>query len=579
MPIAAYAEDIHDSVLEHGIVAIDAPTGSGKTRFLPYYFAQRGWTVRVSVPTIVGVESAYEFHSESSDISVGMATSGNVRYSSTDDLVYATTGYVGRVISHVLKPVPLRPIVLFIDEIHNMTVQTTMLMGLASHYGIDHVVLTTATFNPDDVSPFFPDVHRVKIPHRGYSIEEIFLDADSPMDDDPNPRIGDIVEKEQRHNGIVFRPGVREVTGTVDYLSARFPGRAFLPAYSQLSDRELDKIFTAPGPKVVVGTSVIESSVTIRDVAFVVDDMLEKIPATGVGNGLYLRLQPISRASSEQRKGRTGRTMDGRNYKLVSRSRYNRLDEYKTRDVDRVPIDDVILDILGRGLDPGVVLHIPSEQCDAAMTRLDGIGMMRDGVLTDAGRYVSALPLDVEHGYMVYLASPGCRKTATAVASLAHHYKRGYERVLSQEPDEADDEFEARTAAARGRYDSFVGGTVIHTLTNIANDWLSSDQPLNEYCDARKLDRKKFAAFCRTYKRVLAKVDAPRDAIGDGDEMVELFKRSHPRRFTRYRGKYVDDDDNWYRCDLKCPEIAGSNTIEFSTSRGSLRIVGLAVPA
>src|SRR5690625_1331763 len=93
MKISAYADKIYNSVLKHDVVAVDAPTGSGKTLFLPHYFASKGWKVRVAIPTIVAVESAYSFHSNDPSISVGMATSAATNYTDSDDIVYSTTGY------------------------------------------------------------------------------------------------------------------------------------------------------------------------------------------------------------------------------------------------------------------------------------------------------------------------------------------------------------------------------------------------------------------------------------------------------------------------------------------------------
>src|SRR5690625_1907458 len=210
--------------------------------------------------------------------------------------------------------------ILFIDEIHNMTIQTTLLIGLVSHYNYPvKIALMTATFNPADVNPFFPDIHYIDIPVSNYPIEEIFLeDSHDPLHNDPDFMIRDIIEKERGNNGIVFRPGVKEIKETISYLKSHFSDTTFLPAYSQLSDEKLNLIFSEPGPKIVVGTSVIESSVTIDDVSFVIDDMLEKIPIAVAGNTIYLKPIIVSRSSSRQRRGRTGRTVPGRNYKLIT---------------------------------------------------------------------------------------------------------------------------------------------------------------------------------------------------------------------------------------------------------------------
>ncbi len=119
---------------------------------------------------------------------------------------------------------------------------------------------------------------------------------------------------------LVFLPGEREIHECFEALTARaLPYTTILPLYGRLSQADQARVFAPlPERRIVLSTNVAETSLTIPGIVYVVDTGLARLtrhdPRTGVTE---LHVEPSSRASADQRKGRAGRTRSGvcfRNY-------------------------------------------------------------------------------------------------------------------------------------------------------------------------------------------------------------------------------------------------------------------------
>lgn len=513
LPITPYGEEISKFILQNSVSAIDASTGSGKTRFIPYLMAMKGYKVRVAIPTTVAVRDAYKFQRDHSTLRVGYAAGREINYSDDDQLVYMTTGHLTQRIIGMLKSGKTSTLssvlgdILFIDEVHTATSYITVLIGLLrylynSGMKLPKIVFATATLNRNDIVDHFPDfpVYKVNIP--SHSIEEIFLQQ--PRDilrDDPNDEIVRIINEElvrwktspKKFHGIVFRPGLQEVEDTIEYLESKFANNdavEFYPAYSNLGAVELDEIFeTSNRMKVIVGTNIIESSITIEDVGFVIDDMLEKIAETSSTGGNKLTLITISKSASQQRRGRTGRTIPGRDYKLIDMLSYNNLPEFRMREIDRIPIFDIVLQLIDANLDPREILKISINRYDQARRFLIDVGMIESRAdryfVTDTGRFVSSLSIGVQSAYMVYLgfqrfqeasqkrpddvaAERIVLRSVLAVAAMIESYGPSFFYIPRRGRNETVVEYTARKDAYIEKYhEKFRGQTDIHTFVNI----------------------------------------------------------------------------------------------------------------
>jgi HrpA-like RNA helicase len=525
LPITSHGEAIAQLILQNPVSAIDVSTGGGKTRYIPYLMAMKGYKVRVAIPTTVAVRDAHKFQRDHSTLRVGYAAGREIHYSDDDQLVYMTTGHLTQRIIGMLKSGNLSALsgslgdILFIDEVHTATSHITVLIGLMRYLidsekqKIPRIVFATATLNRGDIVDYFPEfpVYKADIP--SYPIENIFLSK--PRDllrDDPNDEIVRIINEElvrwqaapKKFHGIVFRPGLQEVEDTIEYLESKFSTKdmiEFYPAYSNLGPVELDEIFEPSNRmKVIVGTNIIESSITVEDVGFIIDDMLEKIAETSSTGGNKLTLIIISKSASQQRRGRTGRTMPGRDYKLIDRLSYETLPEFRLREIDRIPIFDIVLQLIDADLDPREVLKISINRYDQARRFLIDVGMIENRAdryfVTDIGRFVSSLSIGVQSAYMVYLgfqrfqevsqrnmdAERIVLRSVLAVAAMIESYGPSYFYIPRRGRNETIIEYTARKDAHIDRYhEKFRGQTDIHTFINIFWEMMASINVAKKY--------------------------------------------------------------------------------------------------
>jgi len=196
-----------------------------------------------------------------------------------------------------------------------------------------------------------------------------------------------------------------------------------LPLYSMLSAEEQAKVF-APVPEdtrlIVVATNIAETSITIPGISYVVDSGRQKCrnyhATTGVAS---YDVMWISKAASDQRAGRAGRTGPGHCYRLYSSSVYSRhLDAFALPEVLTRPLEDVVLAMKAMGVSDVTSFPFPTPpgrgQVSAAVRLLANLGCVDtsrveerggDGTITSLGSAVAKLPLGVRYGKMLLVAA------------------------------------------------------------------------------------------------------------------------------------------------------------------------------
>lgn len=163
--------------------------------------------------------------------------------------------------------------------------------------------------------------------------------------------------EDERGDVLMFLSGVNEISTVVEAakLYAEVTKRwIVLPLHSMLSIDDQDKAFDyAPEGirKCIVATNIAETSITIDGIRFVVDSGKVKEMAYDTTSKLQ-RLKEfwISKASAEQRKGRAGRTGPGVCYRIFSESEYDELQPYSTPEIQRVPLDSLLLQMISIGI-------------------------------------------------------------------------------------------------------------------------------------------------------------------------------------------------------------------------------------
>lgn len=234
----------------------------------------------------------------------------------------------------------------------------------------------------------------------------------------------------ESHEGdaLVFLPGAREVDEVVRRLRTGAPdGVDVLPLHGRLPAAAQDAALAASAPgrrRIVVATSVAESSLTVPGVRIVVDAMLAREPRLDVARSMSgLVTVGASRASGIQRAGRAGREGPGVAYRCCSPTDWARAPLAPTPEILTADLTRTALELAAWGAPDGDLAWIdepPAAAMAAARETLGSLGLVGDGALTPLGRAVAGIPAEVRPARALLAAAPvlGRRRAAEAAALL-----------------------------------------------------------------------------------------------------------------------------------------------------------------
>ncbi|XP_076036389.1 putative ATP-dependent RNA helicase DHX34 [Oratosquilla oratoria] len=437
LPIAEYREDIVKKVQENSVVIIAGDTGCGKSTQVPQYLLAAGFSgIACTQPRRIACISlckrvAYETLNE-----YGSEVGYQIRFekSKTDrtKIVFLTEGLLLR---QVTKDATLSMYdVIILDEIHERHLQTDFLLGVVKCLLLQRstikVILMSATINIDLFNNYFMgDAPVIKVPGRLFPIQlqyfpipiEEQASKTEKIDPAPYVRILNLIDnkypEKERGDVLVFLSGMSEITTVIDALklySQQNRRWIILPLHSTLAVTEQEKVFDIPPEgvrKCIVSTNIAETSVTIDGIRFVVDSgKVKEMSYDSQSKMRKLKEFWISQASAEQRKGRAGRTGPGVCFRLYADKKFDELTPYSTPEIQRVPLDSLILQMISMGL-PNIRLFPfieppAAESLEVSLHALKTQAALTDEEkLTSVGQLLSQLPVDVALGKMLIMGS------------------------------------------------------------------------------------------------------------------------------------------------------------------------------
>ncbi|TSR87279.1 putative ATP-dependent RNA helicase DHX34 [Bagarius yarrelli] len=434
LPIFHYRERIVELVQSHPVVVIAGDTGCGKSTQVPQYLLASGFghiactqprrIACISLAKRVSFESLNQYGS-----TVGYQIRFESRRTSTTKLLFLTEGLLLRQIQH--DALLSQYNVVIVDEVHERHLHCDFLLGVLHnllHQRPDmRLVLMSATINIKLFSTYFNNAPVLQVPGRLFPIQVIYqpilqkeqVSQLGKLDPRPYLRVLQGIDHryppEERGDLLIFLSGIAEISTIMDACqtyAAHTSRWIILSLHSTLSLAQQNKVFDIAPPgqrKCIIATNIAETSVTIDGVRFVVDSGKVK-EMTFDPKAKMQRLQEywISRASSEQRKGRAGRTGPGVCYRLYAESDYEAFAPYPVPEIHRVALDSLVLQMKTMGLgDPCSFNFIdpPSAfSIQASVRYLKDQGALNcQGELTPIGSLLAKLPVDVVIGKMLFL--------------------------------------------------------------------------------------------------------------------------------------------------------------------------------
>ncbi len=221
---------------------------------------------------------------------------------------------------------------------------------------------------------------------------------------------------------LAFLPGEGEIRRVEGLLKGRLgPGCTVAPLFGAM-DFAAQRAATAPvaqGRRVVLATSIAETSLTLPDIRVVVDGGRARRarfdPASGMSR---LVTERVTRAEAEQRRGRAGRVAEGVCYRLWSRGEEGGMAAYPPAEIERADLSGLALELALWGGEAGLAFLTPPPAPALAGARalLEALEALEGGRITAHGRALAALPLHPRLGHMLMRAGPEGAEVAALLA-------------------------------------------------------------------------------------------------------------------------------------------------------------------
>ncbi|MGH3370805.1 MAG: ATP-dependent RNA helicase HrpA, partial [Nocardioidaceae bacterium] len=462
LPVAEHRAEIAAAIRDHQVVVVAGETGSGKTTQLPKICLELGRGVNGVIghtqPRRIAARSVAERIAEELGTELGSTVGYQVRFtdrSGSDTLVKLMTD--GILLNELQHDRTLSAYdTLIIDEAHERSLNIDFILGylhqLLPRRPDLKVIITSATIDPERFAAHFADASGrpapiVEVSGRTYPVEVRYrpLVEETYDDDEGEPVVRDQTEaivdavaelvSEGPGDILVFLPGEREIRDTADVLGKVRPRRAVdefevVPLYARLSSAEQHRVFERhTRRRVVLATNVAETSLTVPGIRYVVDAGFARISRYSFRTKVQrLPIEPISRASADQRKGRCGRVEAGICIRLYSEEDFENRPEFTDPEILRTNLASVILQMTALGL--GDVGRFPFVDPPDQRNVKAGVQLLEElhaldpkekdprRRLTPLGRQLVVLPVDPRLARMVVEADRlGCLREVLVIAA------------------------------------------------------------------------------------------------------------------------------------------------------------------
>ncbi len=442
-PVEKVLDEVASALESRGCGVLCAAPGAGKTTLIPPFLLDapfmNGKRMIVLEPRRLAARAAAcrvaSLLGESVGGLVGYRTRLDSKVSSRTRIEFVTEGILTRMIQdeQSLEGVGL----LVFDEFHERSVHADLGLALAldvrSALRDDlRILVMSATLDAGRVAALLDDAPVVACEGRLFDIKTVYIDRrrEKRLEDDVVRAVcralamgeGDI---------LVFLPGEGEIRRVGSLLSGEsLPGAVVLPLYGNLPVSEQDRALT-PDPngrrKIILSTSIAETSLTVEGVRTVVDSGMMRVPKfcprTGMGR---LETVRVSLASADQRRGRSGRTAPGTCLRLWGEDEHRSLAAFNVPEILEADMAPLALELAKWGVGEASLGtlkwldHPPQAKFHVASELLKGLGAIdASGRISKHGEELLRLPLHPRLAHMVSSAKKlGVGALACELAAL-----------------------------------------------------------------------------------------------------------------------------------------------------------------
>jgi ATP-dependent helicase HrpB len=416
LPIDAVLDQLARTLADSNAAVLVAPPGAGKTTRVPLALLDASWAATKKIimlePRRIAARASAERMAKTLGEHVGETVGYRVRFGSkvsrATRIEVVTEGIFSR---QILDDPELSGIaaVLF-DEFHERSLDADLGLALARDAQVGlredlRILVMSATLDGARVAKLLGDAPVISSEGRAFPVETRYLGrkADAPLERQMADAIATALRADPG-SVLAFLPGAAEIRRTQNFLGERAhdAGVEIVPLFGALDAAVQDRAI-APAPKgqrkVVLATSIAETSLTIEGVRIVVDSGVARVPRYEPDIGLT-RLETVraSRAAVDQRRGRAGRTEPGVCYRLWDEPQTASLSPYTQPEILSADLSSLVLDLAQWGVgDPSTLAFLdapPAPALKEARSLLRELGALDgDGRITAEGKSLRALAL------------------------------------------------------------------------------------------------------------------------------------------------------------------------------------------
>ncbi len=424
LPVSGRVKEIRAALRGHQVIILAGETGSGKSTQMPKICLAEGLGIRgqigVTQPRRIAARSVAARVAEELQTELGTAVGFQVRFqekvSRQSYIKFMTDGIL---LSEIQRDPQLTAYdTVIIDEAHERSLNIDFLLGylkrLLRRRPDLKLIVTSATIDTEKFSRHFNAAPVIEVSGRTYPVDIRYMplqvdDRDKAMNQGISDAIGSLSRIDSAGDILVFLPGERDIHEAKAFLEKRaLKNTEVLPLYARLPAKAQHRIFH-PGRqrRIILSTNVAETSLTVPRIRFVIDAGTARISRYSHRSRVQrLPIEPISRASADQRAGRCGRLGPGTCVRLYSEADYSLRPEFTEPEILRTSLATVILCMASMNLGaiadfPFVDRPPPKAVNDAYRLLFELRAMDADGRITPLGRRLARWPVDVRIGRML----------------------------------------------------------------------------------------------------------------------------------------------------------------------------------
>ena len=612
LPIYKHKNEIVNLIKNSNIniIIIMGETGCGKTTQVPKIIYENcpleNKMICITQPRRIAAISISQRVAEEMNTKLGDLVGFSVRFkekmSNKTKIKFVTDGMLVR--ECILDKQLSKYKYIILDEIHERSIHTDILMMICKDLIINKkrkdlkIIIMSATLNPKKYMDYFNTNTLIKIEGRRYPVK-VYNISEEENNNNKNNLINknikendyyDLIskyidrclncilqiilsdEEEKKHGDIlVFLPGQEDIEDLQELLLNKkeeiineFPEKKIefkiLPLFGSLPSNQQMKIFRPLKNKfgknirkIILSTNIAETSLTIKNIKFVIDSGFFKMrkfyPKLNIDT---LKITPISKNSALQRSGRTGRESSGNCYRLYTQKEYNNFTENTEPEIQRINLRNISLQLFSIGYNDfnniDFIDKPPIENFNNAYEELILLGAIEndeDHKITEFGKKMSILPMDPIYSIIL-------------INALNNEYNEVFEDIVSiisiLQSDNIFYNQNSKKEIIEKKREKYIDSCSDHlTLRNIFKEYKNTNNK-EQFCKENYLNDKALSKSMEIFKQLIGYLKKIKINEYKNDEKMEINDKitQIDNYLDSLKNEGIDNNENKNKLILKC---------------------------